>query len=174
MLIKCTECGKEISDKATSCPNCGCPIESKIKNKNSENAEKEIVLMSCKPATDAYFFPIVIIIFSMYLLFNIWIIGMIMIAVSILWIFSINSRKISISNYKIYAEKGIITKIKLNTPLNMVSSVTVTTGVFARSSNYGTIKITCAEGIFVFENMSKAEEFVNVFNKTRGTLDWNR
>ena len=25
-LIKCPECGKEISDKATSCPNCGCPI----------------------------------------------------------------------------------------------------------------------------------------------------
>lgn len=26
MLVKCTECGKEISDKAISCPNCGCPI----------------------------------------------------------------------------------------------------------------------------------------------------
>ena len=25
-LIKCTECGKEISDKATVCPNCGLPI----------------------------------------------------------------------------------------------------------------------------------------------------
>lgn len=25
-LIKCTECGKEISDKATVCPNCGCPV----------------------------------------------------------------------------------------------------------------------------------------------------
>lgn len=25
-LIKCTECGHEVSDKATSCPNCGCPI----------------------------------------------------------------------------------------------------------------------------------------------------
>lgn len=25
-LIKCSECGKEISDKAKSCPNCGCPI----------------------------------------------------------------------------------------------------------------------------------------------------
>lgn len=24
-LIKCPECGKEISDKASSCPNCGCP-----------------------------------------------------------------------------------------------------------------------------------------------------
>lgn len=25
-LIKCPECGKEISDKAASCPNCGCPV----------------------------------------------------------------------------------------------------------------------------------------------------
>jgi len=26
-LIKCYECGKEISDKATSCPHCGAPID---------------------------------------------------------------------------------------------------------------------------------------------------
>ncbi len=26
-LINCPECGKEISDKAASCPNCGCPIQ---------------------------------------------------------------------------------------------------------------------------------------------------
>ncbi len=25
-LIKCTECGKEISDIAKNCPSCGCPI----------------------------------------------------------------------------------------------------------------------------------------------------
>ena len=27
-LIKCPECGREISDKAGSCPGCGCPINS--------------------------------------------------------------------------------------------------------------------------------------------------
>lgn len=27
-LIKCPECGKEISDKASSCPSCGYPINS--------------------------------------------------------------------------------------------------------------------------------------------------
>lgn len=26
-LITCTECGKEYSDKAVSCPNCGCPTQ---------------------------------------------------------------------------------------------------------------------------------------------------
>ena len=25
-LIKCPDCGKQISDKAGACPNCGCPI----------------------------------------------------------------------------------------------------------------------------------------------------
>lgn len=26
-LIICSECGKEISDKATACIHCGCPIK---------------------------------------------------------------------------------------------------------------------------------------------------
>jgi len=26
-LIKCIECGKEISDKAAACPNCGSPVQ---------------------------------------------------------------------------------------------------------------------------------------------------
>lgn len=26
-LIKCNECGKEISDTADKCPNCGCPVK---------------------------------------------------------------------------------------------------------------------------------------------------
>ena len=30
-LIKCSECGKEISNKANTCPNCGCPIEKEKK-----------------------------------------------------------------------------------------------------------------------------------------------
>lgn len=27
MMIKCSECGKDISDNATACPHCGCPME---------------------------------------------------------------------------------------------------------------------------------------------------
>ena len=37
-LIKCSECGKEISDKATTCPNCGSPTVSfeKAKEENTQ------------------------------------------------------------------------------------------------------------------------------------------
>ena len=30
-LITCTECGKEFSEKASACPNCGCPTEEILK-----------------------------------------------------------------------------------------------------------------------------------------------
>lgn len=34
-LIKCTECGKEFSDKAAACPNCGCPTSEMIMETNN-------------------------------------------------------------------------------------------------------------------------------------------
>lgn len=36
-LIKCIECGKEISDKAKNCVNCGCPIEEQPEAKENYN-----------------------------------------------------------------------------------------------------------------------------------------
>ena len=39
MLIKCPECGKEISSKAGSCPHCGCPI----KEEKTQVIEAEVV-----------------------------------------------------------------------------------------------------------------------------------
>lgn len=39
-LIKCPECGKEISDKAVSCPNCGCPNSEFNKQKEPMPEEK--------------------------------------------------------------------------------------------------------------------------------------
>lgn len=41
-LIKCTECGKEFSDKATSCPNCGCPTEYVLQTINDVKKADEV------------------------------------------------------------------------------------------------------------------------------------
>lgn len=48
-LIKCSECGREISDKASSCPHCGCPVvgteelveKPAVKKDDSEGNEEE-------------------------------------------------------------------------------------------------------------------------------------
>lgn len=45
-LIKCPECGKEISDSAITCPNCGCPaeiIKEKIKQQRIDDSKPKMV-----------------------------------------------------------------------------------------------------------------------------------
>lgn len=42
-LINCPECGKQISDKATACPNCGYPIQN---GTNNHNENVNIILKS--------------------------------------------------------------------------------------------------------------------------------
>lgn len=52
-LIKCNECGKEISDTAVNCPNCGA------KNKNNTDVASLGIMLIC------FLFPIIgIIIFA--------------------------------------------------------------------------------------------------------------
>lgn len=40
-LIKCSECGREISDKANSCPHCGCPVAGSEELVDKSVVEKE-------------------------------------------------------------------------------------------------------------------------------------
>lgn len=39
-LINCAECGKEISDKASSCPNCGAPTKYGKKQAKKERTHR--------------------------------------------------------------------------------------------------------------------------------------
>lgn len=47
-LIKCPECGKEISDRAAACPNCGCPIKSISTAGTPSYAQIRVVLRTAK------------------------------------------------------------------------------------------------------------------------------
>ena len=42
-LIKCTECGNEISEKAEQCPHCGCPLIPLTKDGKKKDSPLSIV-----------------------------------------------------------------------------------------------------------------------------------
>lgn len=48
-LINCKECGKQVSDLATSCPHCGAPVETKVycKECGEQIAESVSVCPNC-------------------------------------------------------------------------------------------------------------------------------
>lgn len=59
-LTICTECGKEISDKAKICPHCGCPVKKQVKIKINHKNKKYIFLL----------FPFVVIVIISVILFG--------------------------------------------------------------------------------------------------------
>lgn len=44
-LIKCSECGKEVSSKAGKCPNCGAPVEDPNLKWYQKNSKGTIAFM---------------------------------------------------------------------------------------------------------------------------------
>jgi len=122
-LIKCNECGKEISDKATNCLNCGCPVDA-IKNENVEEISKKFV----KHKGDGIgIIAIIIMLFGFILLFGNIIIGFIIIVIGLIYLFG-NTKKIrSFNDFKKTDEYIEYSKLKIenqrrNTELYNVTS----------------------------------------------------
>ena len=49
MLIRCSECKKEVSDKAPNCLNCGAPLSQKVQQSHGGafNADDPVHLIGC-------------------------------------------------------------------------------------------------------------------------------
>ena len=47
MLIECPECNGRVSDKASVCPHCGCPVEKRVELGNCKNPVSGIVCDDC-------------------------------------------------------------------------------------------------------------------------------
>lgn len=76
-LIKCVECGKEISDRAKVCPHCGCPIEFSTNNFNSvvgvldeTNNTKSLTQKKKKLCIGLFVVFGIVVIIALVLLFN--------------------------------------------------------------------------------------------------------
>lgn len=54
-LIKCAECGKEMSDSAKMCPHCG------FKKENNDKKENSINKMVCPDCGEEYEFILIVV-----------------------------------------------------------------------------------------------------------------
>jgi len=52
-LIKCPECGKEVSDTAKACPNCGAPIDTSIRCPKCGSSDVRIISGASKAVSIA-------------------------------------------------------------------------------------------------------------------------
>ncbi len=69
-LINCLECGSEISDKALSCPNCGCPIQTNNSEKLTQQVKIDYSIAKKKSVFAIIFLLLGCIIVSSYYFIN--------------------------------------------------------------------------------------------------------
>jgi len=48
-LIKCSECNKEVSNRASACPHCGCPVSSVVISPNTEASVEKVLAKPSAP-----------------------------------------------------------------------------------------------------------------------------
>ena len=58
-LIKCKECGHEVSDRASACPNCGCPIASEQPEAQNDVIEAEPVYYEEEETSNKWLYVII-------------------------------------------------------------------------------------------------------------------
>lgn len=98
-LIKCPECHKEISDKAISCPNCGCPINTDDNKLLNEIKNQAIELRKEKNKTKLTVFIWLAVICSMIcVIFTFWLLGN-----------DVNIARANLSEFAVRAGSGIMT-----------------------------------------------------------------
>jgi len=72
---------------------------------------------------------------------------------------------VAFSNKKIMCKTGLINTKKMDSPLNQINNVVVTSGLFGKIFGYGDIAITTAAGVHAFNGIKSPEEFRQAVNE---------
>jgi len=175
-IIQCPECGKSISDKAKTCPNCGVPIAAKKRENQKISARTERTIYECKTHWIAMVIPAIV---GLLFLFS-GIVGMtgtknkesavgflIIAIIAIGFPFlRIKTNKLILTNKRIYGKTGIIRIQSLTSPIEKIQTVNIDKGLLGRVLGYADIKIHCITGVYIFKKQSNAEEMQNAILNT--------
>lgn len=89
-------------------------------------------------------------------------------------IIKMKTTEITITNKRLVGKVGLIKTTELDTPLNKVNNVTVSSGLWGKIFGYGTIKITSSSGVYDFPGIKNADTFRSVLMNQIDLFDEDR
>ncbi len=170
-LIKCPECGKEVSDRAGKCIYCGYPF-----HHAQVNQVKEEFLCTSRSCGFSYVFVGVMAFMAIGYFFmggeGTRSISFICAVIAIGAFLSFQSKSIRLSNKAVYIRKGFFTTEKAGIPLNQVSSISDSRNLLGKMFNYGSLTITCADKTYRMDMMNHTKELKSTFIKVESGMNW--
>jgi len=136
-LIKCPECGREVSREAAACPQCGYPVASRLGD--AGRAQGDELLLEVRPSWWNFFWHFVFA----------WLIVPLMIA---LW--KRNSLVLRVYRDRVKLERGVLDKEYRELVISDIRSVDVDQGMLGRMLGFGDLTISTAATVDAEESMS--------------------
>jgi len=67
--------------------------------------------------------------------------------------------ELGFTNKKLLGKRGLIRTIVMDAPLNKINNVLVTSGLWGKICNFGTVAVTTSSGSYMFKAISRPNEF---------------
>ena len=82
--------------------------------------------------------------------------------------------KLEITNKRVKGKTGLINTNELDSPLNKINGIQVKQNMFGKMFNYGTLSITTASSVFLFNYINNPNEFKTILNNQIESYDDER
>ena len=74
-------------------------------------------------------------------------------------IIKMKTTELTITNKRLVGKLGLIKTTELDTPLNKINNVNMSSGFWGKIFGYGTIKVTSSSGVYEFQGIKSADVF---------------
>ena len=95
------------------------------------------------------------------IIFIITVYGILIVWIPLIWLIlrfiTYKKNEVILTNKRVVGKTGLINTTQMDSPLNMITSVAVNSGLMGKLIGYGTLQITTASTIYMFKFMSNAD-----------------
>ena len=95
------------------------------------------------------------------IIFIITVYGILIVWIPLIWLIlrfiTYKKNEVILTNKRVVGKTGLINTTQMDSPLNMITSVAVNSGLMGKLIGYGTLQITTASTIYKFKFMSNAD-----------------
>lgn len=196
MVKYCKNCGSEMEEDSVFCNECGTPVNGKKPNTDYSSAYNpftkynitmirgEKVIKKSEINSACLILPTAVLGIGIVIWFilvirtiqftpNMIILGFIfnpLLIFGLIWFIirysSYKNTDLILTNKRVFGKCGLISTVQMQTPINMINSVTFKNGLFGKLLGYGTVEISSASTHFGFRFISNGETLYNdIFNQ---------
>lgn len=136
--------------------------------------DDEIVIKRSKIHPGSLYFPIffviitfILMILSVFLMTPLFIIAVIWLIIRFI---SYSSTDLILTNKRVFGKTGLISTTQMQSPLNMINSVSFNNGIIGKLLGYGTVQIVTASTLYKFRYITNGQTlYSDIFNQLERT-----